>query len=72
MISIPLARFTGFAVAAIVEGLIGRADVELPEVEACALVKYLVSKLPPNQRGKLLATLASEHRRGGEAARPGG
>ena len=67
MVSLPLSRFLGLSPSATA----ARGTVELSEAEACALVSDLVAKLAPDQRGKLLASLASEHRRGGEAGRDG-
>jgi len=67
MISLPLPRLLGPSPSATAV----RGTVELTEAEACALVSDLVAKLAPDQRGKLLSLLTSEHRRGGEARRDG-
>lgn len=61
MISIPLSRLP----------TANRATLELSDDEACALVRDLVLKLPPNQRGKLLSALDSLHRRESESQRDG-
>ena len=43
--------------------------IELEEFEACALVRDIVEKISPRLRGRLLAELASLHRRAAETPR---